>query len=343
MSDEPSVEKITSGDLDASLSGHEIYAIDYDLLPGSLALTLFGLLQNPHFAVSHAHVMDEIVLESFGDPRAHSTSSWLGRVVEVREEIRALVVTIMKRQDLKLHGRLLLWQSAMPPASAARYVYDTLLHLRVDATQAVAYLLQKSQNRTYNESALRQLTDVAFKQGEGSSMPHALRTELKWLIASHPDSPEECLSLFGPTDLQWLSVLSHPNTSPTTLTNVITSALYSQKEGAMDGGNIVAALSHGWWTSHTLQAFALEIPPALAPALTRYLVQHPACPVELLEGNAETLEEPALVRLASLSAQSHLLESLASHTSRAVRNAVRLNPRAPEHARVLAALGVLGG
>jgi hypothetical protein len=336
------VEEITSGDLDASLTGCEIYAIDYDLPPGKIAFTLRSVLQNPGFALAHARVMDGILLENFGDPRAHTTSSWLARVVEVRQEVRALVVSITKEKEIPLHNHMMQWASTAAPEMAARYLADTLLHLRLDAMQAVAYLLQKSQDKEFNEALLAELAVVAFPHREGANPPLSLVTEIKWLLASHPDTSEGCLAKFGPTDLQWLSVLSHPNTSRATLAGVISSALHSQAQGAMDGGNISAALSHPWWTSDALRALVKETPIALTPYLVGHLLAHPTCPLELLEQNVAALDEPALVRLASLTSESNLLVDLAGHRSRAVRNAIRLNPRAPEHVRVLAALGSLG-
>lgn len=334
---------LTSGDFEASLIGHEVFAVAEGTPLTSFGYQLRSVLKHPSDIDDRLHLIDSLLLESYGDHRAHSANSWLRHTTTLRIDIRSLVAYLCTDHDHQALQHLTRWITETVPHTAPRYVHNTLSHLRSDTVQTLAHLLQRSADHAFNSAVLLNLSSAVFSEKESSGRFASMSdgVEVKWILASHPDTPSEALERFTPTDLQWLSVLSHPNIRPSLLINVITSALYSTQSGAMDGGNISAALTNSWWTTENLHALFRETPPLLRPLLLEHLVDHSACPLDLLEQRYPQLPTSAMVRLATLSQQERVLEELSYHPTGAVREAAKQNPATPEHARVAAALANL--
>jgi len=343
---ERSITTLTPEDFNASKVGDEIYGVDASMALTAVGYALGSILRNPSFSYPHIDAIDNHILSHFGDHRSHSASSWLTRTSLLRNDTRSMMACLIREKDILAISSAISWATNPPAKEAQQYVQATLNHLRSDTTQSLAHLLQKESDRTLSANILSALSRTVFQ--ESGASPNAFATspdgiEIKWILASHPDTPSEILSKFAPTDLQWLSILSHPNTDPPLLFRVITSALQSRASGAMDGGNVSAALAHGWWTTERLRQLYKDTHPFLRTSLMPDLLNHPACPVEYLEQSYPDLTQPSLIRLASLSNDSQILEGLAFHADRVVREATKLNPRTPEHAKVAAALGNLQG
>jgi hypothetical protein len=344
MLSEDNPMRLSAGDFEGSLVGHEVFAIADDTPLTSLGYQLRSVLRNPALRSEDGGVIDRLLLDSYGDYHAHSGSSWLRRTASLREDVRSLVAHLFSSKNLDSLEMLTRWVASPTQGSHTHHISLTLRHLKSDAVQAVANLLQRSGDRAFNGRLLSILGAVVFPR-EGVSQGVFASTsdgvEIKWVLASHPDTPGDVLEQFTPLDLQWLSILTHPHITPSLLVNVVTSALYSAKEGAMDGGNINAALANTWWTSDNLRVLYRETPSSLREILVDHLVGHAACPIEFLEARHPRLSGPATIRMASLSRDPSLLEDLSFHERALVREAVKLNPATPEHARVTAALGNL--
>lgn len=303
-----------------------------------------ALLSQHNFDAPSAAQVDERIIASYGDHRTYTRSSWLQATVSRRSDLGAVVAGAARARELVVFSSLVRWISTPAKHRGYPYEYFTLAHLRADCAQRIAHYLQKSSDRAFNADVLMMLAKSVFPSEQPVDRGFVISpegVEIKWMLVSHPDTPQDALQGFTPNDLQWLSVLSHPNTQPSLLINVITSALYSQQQGGIDGGNISTALSHPWWTTESLRALCHEIAPALQADLVSHVAEHPACPLEILESRYPELSAPASVRLASLSRREEILEQMAYHQVREVREAVKLNPRAPEHVRTVAALGNL--
>lgn len=342
-----SLVSLTPEDFNASRVGDEVFAITLEEVLTAGGYSIGSVLRSPAFSPSHIAALDDLIVSAFGDHYSHTPSSWLSRTSILRRDIRSLIANLMRERNAQTLTSAVSWVTVPPRLEYPVFIQNTLGHLRSDATQALAYLLQKETQRDFSAEILEILSNTVFSEEQNNSLGSFAASpdgiEVKWILASHPDTPANVLAKFGPTDLQWLSILSHPNTSPEQLVAVITSALHSEQQGAMDGGNISAALSHGWWTTDNLRRLHKEIHPYLRQTLVAHLLVHPACPVELLERHYPDLVQPSLFRLASLSGDVQILEGLAFHEDKTVREAIKLNPRTPEHARVAAALGNLSG
>lgn len=334
---------LTQADFESSRHslGEESYAEGEVLGAGR---EILALLAQSDFDAADAASVDARIIAAYGDHRTYTRASWLQATSRWRNDLGAIIAHAARARELYVFSSVVRWISTPPNNIGHPYEHFTLAHLRADSTQRIAHYLQKSSDRAFNADVLAMLAEAVFSSERPVDRSFVISpegVEIKWMLVSHPDTPQEALQGFTPDDLQWLSVLSHPNTQPSLLINVITSALYSQQQGGIDGGNISTALSHPWWTTESLRALCQEIAPALQADLASHVSDHPACPLEILESRYPELSVTASVRLASLSEKQEILEQMAYHQVREVREAVKLNPRAPEHVRTAAALGNL--
>lgn len=286
--------------------------------------------------------LDNEIENSFGDPTAYSHQSWDKKILELRSDLRNLIYNIIMSQSYGLLKMIIHWTAK---DSYSHHYSEAFKFLKEDTLYTISYGfigLHCEEGQPYQripKSALIEISNILplfhvhRLQEESPSVVAA-----KWLLACHPDTPEEILSFFTPEDPQWYTVLTHPNFPPPILYELMKVLLDNWEIVDANSGTMDAILKNPWWDMNKINALYLETPRVGQEILIPYLVENENCPPVLLENFEQELSVQARVRLASTTQDINKLERLAYDKSSSVRKAVINNPYASEEIKITAAL-----
>lgn len=288
--------------------------------------------------------LDREIEGYLGDPTAYSPEAWDKKIVELRSDLRNLVYNIIMSQSYGLLKILINWTAK----DGSPYYYSNALHfLKEDMLYTISYGfigLHCEEGQPYQripKSALVEINNIlpvlqARKRSLNQDFPSVVAA--KWLLACHPETPQEVLATFAPEDPQWYTVLTHPNFSPSVLYDLMSVLLGNWDMVDGNSGTLDAILKNPWWDTSKINALYLETSRAGQEILIPYLVENEHCPPALLENFEQELSVTARARLASVTSDQIKLERLAYDKSAIVRKAVIDNPYASEEIKITAAL-----
>jgi hypothetical protein len=281
---------------------------------------------------------DEFIVSTRTDPYSYSSDKFFQKIITYREDIRSLAYNIFFTPAPDLAENFTSWVlSIQEPSENPKDLF--LNFLKEDSLYLIAHGFNRKEDlyshvsKNINDILSRGII-LAQKQKQQYFLSSPAVLEASWLIACNPKSTEENFEIFGPNDPQWFTVLSHPNFPVEKMFAILNDFLNDQQKTVSDIGYVDAIFKNPKWNEHTIEGLYLESPDTIKSRIVPYLLEHPECPVFLLEKFFENLGVDGKVRFAQTTKNPDRLIQLSSENNPNILKAVAQNPYTPEHIAV---------
>jgi len=281
---------------------------------------------------------DELIFPKTIDPYSYTPDKLKNTIVSVRDDIRMLGYNVFYTPAPDLAECLTKWAMSIQEPSEhvisfyTNFVKEDLLYLIAHGfnRQENCYShVTKKINRLFSEFIVS-----AKKKNNQYILASPAILEISWLIACNPVSEEEDFMIFGPNDPQWFTVLSHPNFSIEKMFMILQDMLDEKQVNVVDRGYVDAIFKNPKWNEHTIEALYLESPDSVKPKIIPYLLEHPECPIFLLERFFDILGPDGKIRFAQTTKNPDRLVELSKEKDHVLLREVSLNPYTPEDVAV---------